>query len=97
MTALSLAEILHGLRLNPDFMACVEAWQRFPPRPGEPAALQAEVDPRIYHALQKRGVSSLYTHQAAAIDAGLAGENVVVATPTATVVVSTLDRVTKSR
>ena len=41
------------------------------------------LDPRIRAGLASRGVEQLYTHQAAAIDAVHAGEDVVVVTPTA--------------
>jgi DEAD/DEAH box helicase domain-containing protein len=41
------------------------------------------VDPRLRTALEARGVAQLYTHQAAALAHALAGEHVVVTTPTA--------------
>jgi DEAD/DEAH box helicase domain-containing protein len=41
------------------------------------------VDPRLRAALEARGVSQLYTHQAAALTHALGGDNVVVTTPTA--------------
>ncbi len=45
--------------------------------------LSASLNPLLQHALQIREIDRLYTHQAQAIDALLAGENVVVATGTA--------------
>ncbi len=51
-----------------------------PPRYAEwPEALS----PRIITALKRRGIERPYTHQAAAIEATLAGKNVVIVTPTA--------------
>ncbi len=41
------------------------------------------VDPRLRTALQARGITELYTHQAATLGHVLAGEHVVVTTPTA--------------
>jgi DEAD/DEAH box helicase domain-containing protein len=41
------------------------------------------LDPRLRLALGKRGITSLYSHQAEAIDAVRGGEDVVVVTPTA--------------
>ncbi|MBK5297894.1 MAG: DEAD/DEAH box helicase [Vicinamibacteria bacterium] len=41
------------------------------------------VDPRLRSALEARGVSQLYTHQAAALTHALGGDNLVVTTPTA--------------
>ena len=45
--------------------------------------LSASLNPLLQHALQIREINRFYTHQAQAIDALLAGENVVVATGTA--------------
>ncbi len=45
--------------------------------------LGASLNPLLQHALQIRDIDRFYTHQAEAIDALLAGENVVVATGTA--------------
>lgn len=45
--------------------------------------LSASLNPLLQHALQMHGIDRFYTHQAQAIDALLAGENVVVATGTA--------------
>jgi DEAD/DEAH box helicase domain-containing protein len=41
------------------------------------------LDVRLRHALESRGITQLYTHQAEAIDHGLGGRDVVVVTPTA--------------
>ena len=54
----------------------------------EPVAAQVApfpeaLDGRLKHALESRGISELYTHQAEAIDHALAGRNAVVITPTA--------------
>ncbi|MFO0595204.1 MAG: DEAD/DEAH box helicase [Myxococcaceae bacterium] len=47
------------------------------------AAIPEALDGRLRAALQKRGVSSLYSHQAHAVELALAGKDFVVATPTA--------------
>ena len=54
-----------------------------PAREAEFAPFPDWVDPRIRAGLASRGISELYTHQAAAIDAVHAGQDVVVVTPTA--------------
>ena len=41
------------------------------------------VDARLRSALEARGISQLYTHQAAALTHALGGDNVVITTPTA--------------
>ena len=47
------------------------------------AAMPDRLAPSIVSALKKHGVSQLYTHQGLAIEHALAGDNVVMATPTA--------------
>ncbi|HEY3045071.1 MAG TPA: DEAD/DEAH box helicase [Vicinamibacterales bacterium] len=47
------------------------------------APFPAGLDARLLSALQARGISELYTHQAEAIEHALAGRHVVVITPTA--------------
>src|SRR5262245_10648622 len=47
------------------------------------AATERPLPPEIVDAHRTVGVEHLYTHQAAALDAARAGENVLVATPTA--------------
>jgi DEAD/DEAH box helicase domain-containing protein len=54
-----------------------------PPREAEFAPFPDWLDPRIRAGLAKRGIDRLYTHQATAIEAVHAGEDVVVVTPTA--------------
>ena len=78
-----LPALLDHLRRNRDFVSNVVAWERIPARPARTAALPDWLDPRLAAALRARGVDQLYTHQAAAVDAARRGENVVVATATA--------------
>jgi DEAD/DEAH box helicase domain-containing protein len=80
---MSLEAALSALRLNRDFMANVVAWQRIPARQAGLAVPGAGVSSRLLAALEKRGVTAFYRHQAAAITAALQGENVVIATGTA--------------
>lgn len=54
-----------------------------PARPGRYARMPDDLDPRLRHALESRGIGRLYSHQAAAWDAVRAGEHLVVVTPTA--------------
>jgi len=78
-----LPALLDHLRRNRDFVSNVVAWERIPARPARTAPLPAWLDPRLAAALRSRGIDQLYTHQAAAVDAARRGENVVVATATA--------------
>ncbi|HET8784555.1 MAG TPA: DEAD/DEAH box helicase, partial [Candidatus Limnocylindrales bacterium] len=54
-----------------------------PGREARTAPMPEWLDPRIIQGLATRGIHSLYTHQAQAVEAVQAGEDVVVVTPTA--------------
>jgi DEAD/DEAH box helicase domain-containing protein len=54
-----------------------------PAREGRYSELPSWLDPRIRAGLSQRGIERLYRHQALAIEAVRAGEDVVVVTPTA--------------
>ena len=54
-----------------------------PARPAEYGDFPAWLDPRIVAGLSGRGIERPYTHQAEAIEATRAGEDVVIVTPTA--------------
>ncbi len=79
----TLTDLLSRLRADPEFMRCVTAWERIPARPARVAPWPAGLDPRLVDAVGSLGIESLYTHQAEAVEAALAGENVVLATPAA--------------
>ncbi len=76
-------EALERLRLDPVFMKNVSAWERIPARPARYAEFPPQVSPRLVDALRRQDMTPLYSHQAAAVEAALAGENVVVVTGTA--------------
>ncbi|HEU5076045.1 MAG TPA: DEAD/DEAH box helicase, partial [Polyangiaceae bacterium] len=59
------------------------AHQLLEPEPAAYAPIPAALAPALQAALDRRGIRALYTHQAEAIQAALAGRHVVVATPTA--------------
>ena len=61
----------------------VTAVRRLPEVAAQYAPFPDALDPRLKAALATRGISQLYTHQAASIEHALAGRNVVVITPTA--------------
>ncbi len=80
---MSIQDALDRLRLDNEFMKNVSAWERLPPRPARYAAFPEDLDTRLTSALRAGDISPLYTHQAAAIGAAIAGENVVIVTGTA--------------
>jgi DEAD/DEAH box helicase domain-containing protein len=61
----------------------VTAVRRLPAVDAQYAPFPDALDPRLRRALEARGISELYTHQAKAIAHALAGRHVVVTTPTA--------------
>ncbi len=71
------------LRSDPDLGPNFTYWRHIKPAPPKLAPIPCGTDPRIAQALACRGIKSLYSHQAEALEAGLAGEDVVVVTPTA--------------
>jgi DEAD/DEAH box helicase domain-containing protein len=61
----------------------VTAVRRMPAADASVVPFPPGVDARLVAALGSRGIGTLYTHQAAAVEHALAGRNVVVTTPTA--------------
>jgi DEAD/DEAH box helicase domain-containing protein len=79
----SVESVLESLRFDPEFMKHVAAWERLPARPAHYADPPAALDARLAAALRARDLAPLYTHQAVAVEAALAGDNVTVVTGTA--------------
>jgi DEAD/DEAH box helicase domain-containing protein len=80
---LSTSEALERFLSHPDVAACVTARHVLPARPARTVPLPAWLDPRLRGALAARSVDALYSHQAEALGALRDGDDVVVATPTA--------------
>jgi len=66
-----------------DYDPHVTAVRRLAAVPAEYAPMPAAIDARLVAALRTRGITELYTHQAAAVEHALAGRHTVVVTPTA--------------
>ena len=77
------ATVLELLLEEPSLARGVVHHAVIPPRTAAYADMPAWLDPRIVAGLAGRGIQSLYTHQAEAIQAVHRGEDVVVVTPTA--------------
>ncbi len=78
-----IAEVLDTLRGSRRVSHNIVHWHTIPPQPARYAPPPERLAPELRAALQKRGIEQLYTHQAEAINRTLAGEHVVVVTPTA--------------
>ena len=61
----------------------ITAVRRMAPKAAAFAPFPEGIDERLGAVLAARGISQLYTHQAAAVEHALAGRNVVITTPTA--------------
>ena len=75
--------VLNGMLEEPSLARGVVHHAVLPPREAIHAPMPPWLDPRIVKGLAGRGIERLYSHQAEAIDAVHAGEDVVVVTPTA--------------
>ena len=75
--------VLDGLLAEPSLSNGVVHHAHIPARQADLVAMPEWLDGRLRAGLESRGIASLYSHQAAAIEAVRAGEDVVVVTPTA--------------
>ena len=84
---MDLQQLLNEIRNDSQVARRVTHWGRLPARPARYVdsgwSATAGIDPRLLEALRRRGIEQLYAHQARAVEAALAGQNVVVVTPTA--------------
>lgn len=80
---MTIDQLLDYLKRDQGFMAKVSLWKELPARQPVWAEYPQALDSRLKGALQDHGIRSLYSHQAAAIDAILQGRNTVIVTPTA--------------
>lgn len=80
---MNVTQLADQLRRNNDFMKNVTRWEVLPAKPARTVPFSALLDPRLTAVLEKRGIHSLYTHQAHSLEATARGEDVTVVTPTA--------------
>jgi DEAD/DEAH box helicase domain-containing protein len=64
-------------------MRNVTHWKHEPAREARFGAFPQNMSPALQKALEARGIRQLFTHQAQAVEQILAGENVIIVTPTA--------------
>ncbi|GAA4708268.1 DEAD/DEAH box helicase [Brevibacillus fulvus] len=80
---MGISEILEYLRADDRFRRNIVHWTTIPPRLAQTVPFPEELDQRICQALAKRGIDSLYTHQARSFQLVREGKNIVAVTPTA--------------
>jgi DEAD/DEAH box helicase domain-containing protein len=80
---MSLASLLANWRAEPSIGGNIAAWRTLPAREAQLSDLPADLHSALRAALEKRGFTSLYSHQAKAWAKAQAGENVALVTGTA--------------
>ena len=80
---MSLDSVLSHWRSNPEDAANFPIWQTTPPRTANLQPFPADLQNVLAGALSVRGILSLYSHQTQAWESARRGENVVLATGTA--------------
>ncbi|MEW6093056.1 MAG: DEAD/DEAH box helicase, partial [Chloroflexota bacterium] len=80
---MSLDSLLAHWRADPETGPNFAAWESLPPRSADRRPVPADVPNALCEMLQAQGIDALYSHQAEAWEAACAGENVAVATGTA--------------
>ena len=80
---MNLEQLIDSLSADTTFMSSVTNWHVDEARPAQLALFPACVDAKIVDVLSRRGIQSLYTHQASCIAAVAESRDVVVVTPTA--------------
>lgn len=80
---MTVGQILDTLRQTPEFRDNVTHWQVLPARPAQYVDFPSHLHPRLIAAVKQMGISQLYSHQGAALQALAAGRHVAVVTPTA--------------
>jgi len=80
---MNVAQTIDALRGDREFTQNLSGWHVVPARDARYGAWPAGLDARLVAGMKKRGVPQPYVHQAQAVEAALAGENVCVVTPTA--------------
>ena len=77
------AAFLHHLVSLPDYRQQAVHIERIPPQGAMFGKLDNPLHPSLQACLESLGIPALYSHQAQAMNALLAGKNVLIATPRA--------------
>lgn len=79
----SLPDFVKELKLDDRFKENIVHWHTIEEKEAKTADLPETIHPKLQVALQKRGISQLYTHQKSAYEASRTGNSFVAVTPTA--------------
>ena len=78
-----LEHVIHELEHDDGFLSCVTRWEHLEPVEGSYAPLPEDLPREVSTALERGGITRLYSHQRESYDHVAAGRHVVVVTPTA--------------
>lgn len=79
----TLQQLIDELKNDEQFMKNVQYWHVIEEKEGRTVPFPGTIDDKIVQALKKRGIPSLYTHQAEAFSNAFAKKSYVAVTPTA--------------
>jgi DEAD/DEAH box helicase domain-containing protein len=80
---MNLPQLLDYLSNKKDFLQNITTWKTIPAQEPKTVSFPESIPDKIVEALNREGVTSLFSHQASAYDQIVAGKNVVIVTPTA--------------
>ncbi|HHY94247.1 MAG TPA: DEAD/DEAH box helicase, partial [Firmicutes bacterium] len=80
---MNLAQLLEEIKRMPRTAANITAWKVLPAQPGRYAPFPPGLPPLLREALRQKGIDSLYSHQARALEVALQRQHVAVVTPAA--------------
>lgn len=80
---MNLEQLLEVFKNSEAMKSCITHWHEVPAKEAVYEEFPEKMDDKIRAALLKRGIKSLYSHQANAFNCATNGKNVVVVTPTA--------------
>ncbi|KQL20221.1 DEAD/DEAH box helicase [Cytobacillus solani] len=78
-----LNEIMNHLKVAESFKENIVHWQTIEEKEASTDELPLDIHPALKEALQKRGITRLYTHQKSAYEEAIQGKSIVAVTPTA--------------
>ncbi|MEN8700731.1 DEAD/DEAH box helicase [Bacillus infantis] len=79
----NLQEILKDLKMTEEFKDNIVHWHTIEEKEAKTEELPEDIHPSLRNALERRGISRLYTHQRSAYAAASQGKSLVAVTPTA--------------
>lgn len=78
-----LNEIMNHFKVDELFKENIVHWETIEEKEATTDELPLDIHPALKEALQKRGITRLYTHQKSAYDDAIKGKSIVAVTPTA--------------